>query len=285
VQGADDPVSPTSLRADPNLSHSIAATAWKDIIDGLFKSPLWGRLGWLDVKRRYKRTTLGPFWNSATLAAYCIAVGAVGAGLFRQDFRNYLPYLVSGMIVWTFISTIVLDSCTLFVTGYSLLRNVRFEYSILVYALLWRSIIFFIHNLIVYLGITLLLQPRLIGFMALLAVPGLFLVVLNGAWAALLFGMFCLRFRDVQPLVQTLIQISMLVTPIFWAADNLTGLRRFVFVQINPIYHLIDIVRAPLLDTAPSVASYAAALVVTAVGWCFAFVIFRLFRKRIAYWS
>jgi ABC-type polysaccharide/polyol phosphate export permease len=278
-------MSTTSLRADPNLSHSVTATAWNDIIDGLFKSQLWGRLGWLDVKRRYQRTTLGPFWNSVTLAAYTVAVGAVGAGLFHQDFRHYLPYLVSGMIVWTLISTITLESCTLFVTGHSLFRNVRFEYSILVYTLLWRNIIFFFHNLIVYLGITLLLQPRLIGFMALLAVPGLVLVLLNGAWAALLVGMFCLRFRDVQPLVQTLIQISMLVTPIFWSADDLTGLRRFVFVQINPIHHLIDIVRAPLLDTAPSVASYAATLVITAVGWCLAFVIFRFFRKRISYWS
>jgi ABC-type polysaccharide/polyol phosphate export permease len=68
-------------------------------------------------------------------------------------------------------------------------------------------------------------QPQLIGFTALLAFPGLIIVLLNGIWIALLVGMFCLRFRDVQPLVQTVIQILMLVTPIFWSADNLSGLR------------------------------------------------------------
>jgi ABC-type polysaccharide/polyol phosphate export permease len=278
-------MSTVSLQAEPHQPHSVTSAAWDDIVDGLFKFQLWGRLGWLDVKRRYRRTSLGPFWNSAALAVYSVAVGAVGAGLFHQDFRHYLPYLVSGMIVWTLISTVLIESCTLFVTGHALFRNVRFEYSILAYALVWRSFIFFIHNSIVYLVIALVLQPQLIGSTTLLAIPGLFLVLLNGVWVALLFGMFCLRFRDVQPLVQTLIQILTLVTPIFWSANNLMGLRRFVFVQLNPIYHLIEIVRAPLLGAVPSGTSFAAALAISAMGCCLACLVFRLLRKRIPYWT
>jgi ABC-type polysaccharide/polyol phosphate export permease len=274
-----------SVRAEPERPQSLTSTAWEDIVGGLLKSGLWGRIGWLDVKRRYRRTALGPFWNSATLTIYSVAVGIVGAGLFHQDIHQYLPYLTSGMIVWTLVSTIILDSCTLFVTGHALLRNVRFEYSILAYALVWRNFILFVHNFIMYLVIALLLQPQLIGLTALLAFPGLIIVLLNGVWIALLGGMFCLRFRDVQPLVQTVIQILMLVTPIFWSADDLTGQRQFVFVQLNPVYHLIDVVRAPLLGTVPSAASYSAVVAITAVGCCLAFLMFRIFRKRISYWS
>jgi ABC-type polysaccharide/polyol phosphate export permease len=264
---------------------SLTSTAWNDIVGGLFKCELWGRIGWLDVKRRYRRTTLGPFWNSATLTIYTVAVGIVGAGLFNQDIYEYLPYLISGMIVWTLISTIVLESCSMFVTGHALFRNVRFEYSTLAYALVWRNFILFVHNLIVYLVITLLLHPQLIGITTLVGIPGLLIVLINGIWIALLVGIFCLRFRDLQPLIQTAIQIFMFITPIFWSADNLTGVRQFVFVQLNPVYRLIDIVRAPLLGTKPTVASYAAVLAITAVGWCLAFLVFRFFRKRISYWS
>jgi ABC-type polysaccharide/polyol phosphate export permease len=271
--------------AESEWRSSLTATAWDDIIRGLLKSELWGRMGWLDVKRRYRRTLLGPFWNSATLTVYTVAVGIVGAGLFHQDIRQYLPYLMSGMIVWTLVSTMILESCSLFVTGHALFRNVRFEYSILAYALVWRNFILFVHNLIMYLVIALLLQPQLIGLTALLAFPGLVIVLINGIWIALLVGMFCLRFRDVQPLVQTATQILMLVTPIFWSADNLTGVRQFVFVQLNPVYRLIDVVRAPLLGTAPTAASYTAALAITAAGWCLAFLMFRFFRNRITYWS
>lgn len=270
--------------SDPVLP-SLQAAAWGDLVNGLLRFELWGRIGWLDVKRRYRRTALGPFWTSATLAIYTVAVGIVGAGLFHQNIREYLPYLSSGMIVWTLISTIIIKSCNALIVGHILFRNVRFEYSILAYALVWRNFIIFLHNLVIYLAIILILKPSLFDLKMLVVIPGLFIILINGVWIALLCGMLCLRFRDIQPIVQTVISIFMLVTPIFWSADGLSGLRQFIFVQLNPLYRLIDIVRGPLLGTIPTTASYVAALVITAMGWGFAFMIFRRFRTRISYWS
>jgi ABC-type polysaccharide/polyol phosphate export permease len=121
--------------------------------------------------------------------------------------------------------------------------------------------------------------------MILVAVPGVLLVLLNGVWIALLSGLFCLRFRDVQQIIQTAIQILMLITPIFWIADRLTGLTYFVFVTVNPIFRLIEVVRGPLLGQMPTLRGYIAVLAITAVGWTMTYVMFRLFRRRIAYWS
>ena len=77
----------------------------------------------------------------------------------------------------------------------------------------------------------------------------------------------------------------MLITPIFWSAESLAGVRLLVFVQLNPVYRLIDVVRTPLLGAVPTATSYATGLAITAVGWCLTFLAFRFFRKRIAYWS
>jgi ABC-type polysaccharide/polyol phosphate export permease len=264
---------------------SLSSNAWDDLLGGLQRTELWGRLGWLDVRRRYRRTKIGPFWSSLTLAIYVIAVGMVGSGLWNQDIKTYLPYLTSGMLVWTLLSVIIMESCTLFVQGHALFRNVNFEYSILAYALVWRNFLLFLHNFAVFAVIVLVLNLRLLNFSALLAVPGLILVLINGVWIALLVGLVCLRFRDVQPLVQTAIQIGMLVTPIFWTPEALAGRYQFFFVQINPIYRLIDIVRTPLMGQVPMLASYLGAFVITAVGWAATYYVFRKFRKRIAYWS
>ena len=76
-----------------------------------------GRLGWLDVKRRYRRTTIGPFWTSITLAIYVLTVGTVGAAIWHQNVYDYLPFLVSGMIVWTLVSSIITELCSLFIAG------------------------------------------------------------------------------------------------------------------------------------------------------------------------
>jgi ABC-type polysaccharide/polyol phosphate export permease len=264
---------------------SLSETAADDLLRGLRKRELWGRLGWLDVRRRYRRTMIGPFWTSITLAIYVLTVGTVGAAIWHQDIYDYIPFLVSGMIVWTLVSSIITDSCGMFIAGQSLFRNIRFEYSVLSYALVWRNFLVLLHNFVVYFLAVLVLKPSLLTFTALLAIPGLALVLINGLWVSLLFGIICLRFRDVPPLVSSALQIAMLVTPLFWPADTLTGIKRFVFVELNPLYHVVDVVRGPLVGRVPEAASYTVMVVLAIGGWWLTYAVFKRFRKRIAYWS
>jgi ABC-type polysaccharide/polyol phosphate export permease len=264
---------------------SLSETAADDLLRGLRKTELWGRLGWLEVKRRYRRTTIGPFWNSITLAIYVLTVGTVGAAIWHQNIYDYLPFLVSGMIVWTLVASIITDSCNLFIAGQSLFRNIRLDYSVLAYAMVWRNFLVLLHNFAVYFLVVVVLKPSLLSFTALLAVPGLALVLMNGIWVSLLLGMLCLRFRDVPQLVSSIMQIAMLITPLFWPADTLTGIKRFVFVDLNPLYHVVDVVRAPLLGRVPEAISYGAMIAMTIGGWWLTYAMFKRFRKRIAYWS
>ena len=275
----------TPLEDEDSGLRSLSETAAGDLLRGFRKRELWGRLGWLDVKRRYRRTTIGPFWTSITLAFYVLTVGTVGAAIWHQNIYDYLPFLVSGMIVWTLVSSIILESCSLFIAGQSLFRNIRFDYSVLAYALVWRNFLVLLHNFAVYFLVVVVLKPSLLGFTALLAVPGLALVLVNAVWVSLLFGMFCLRFRDVPPLVASVMQIAMLITPLFWPADTLTGIRRFVFIDLNPLYHVVDIVRAPLIGQMPDPISYGVMIAMTIGGWWLTYEMFGRFRKRIAYWS
>jgi ABC-type polysaccharide/polyol phosphate export systems, permease component len=92
----------------------------------------------------------------------------------------------------------------------------------------------------------------LINLSLLWIIPGLFLIAVNAVWVALLLGMACVRFRDIQQLVISLLQISMFVTPVFWPPHLLTGTTKLVFVQLNPLYSFIEVVRAPLLGQTPS---------------------------------
>ena len=274
-----------SLHISSYLSSPAVAAATQDLAGGLCRTELWSRLGWLEVKRRYRRTVIGPFWNSLSLAAYAVGIGLVGSGLWNQDIHSYLPYLISGLLVWNMISTIITESCALFVTSNGLLKSIRFEYSVLVYALLWRNIIVFWHNLIVYFCIVIILKPSLLHPIGLLALPGLACVIVASAPIALLCGMLCLRFRDVQTLAATGLSIAMLITPIFWPVDALSGVHRLVFIELNPLYHLIELVRAPLLREIAPATSYLVVFVIMIVGWVLAFKMFQKFRKRIAFWA
>ena len=173
----------------------------------------------------------------------------------------------------------------MFVAGGGLIRQMNFEYSILVYALVWRNFIVFAHNLLVYLLILLIFAPDKLGFANLLAIPGLIVLAVNCTWLSLLLGMVSLRFRDLQQLVMSVVQVSMFVTPLFWPPEGLEGLRRVFFVTLNPLYHLLTIVRDPLLGgKLPPVNSCIAAVLITIAGGALTYAMFAKYRKRIAYW-
>jgi ABC-type polysaccharide/polyol phosphate export permease len=275
----------TAVPIIPRGPLPAVTSAAADLLDGLRQWDLWGRLGWLEIKRRYHRTMIGPFWSAISLGAFVMALGGVGAGLWSQQVKNYLPFLAAGMVVWVFMSTVITESCGLFIASTGLFRQMRFNYSVLAYALVYRNFVVFLHNMLVYVVIFLIYSPGNFGAATLLAVPGMALVLVNCVWIALLFGMVCLRFRDLQQLVTTLIQIAMFVTPIFWPPESLHGIMHIVYVELNPLYHLITIVRAPLLNQVPSLEVYVATGLITAVGWTVTYACFRYFRRRIAYWS
>ena len=90
------------------------------------------------------------------------------------------------------------------------------------------------------------------------------------------------RFRDVPQLINSVVQIVFFVTPIMWKPELL---RNATYIaELNPFYHLIEIVRAPLLGSLPSANSYLAVLLITLINLIFVGAFFARFRSRISYW-
>lgn len=275
-------------QAEPRSTAGLmptSITARQDLLSGLRQWRLWTRLGWSDVRRRYTRTVIGPFWSAISLGMMVAALGSVGSGLWGKQASEYLPFLAAGMVVWVLVSSIVTEACSLFVASTGLFRQLRFNYSVMAYSLVWRNLITFGHNLSVFVIIALVFGTPLFTPATLLVLPGLALLLLNSVWISIVLGMFCLRFRDVQPMITSLVQISIFVTPIFWPPDSLRGPAHTVFVDFNPLYHFIVLVRSPLLGRVPAAESYIAVTLMTVVGSWLAYRTFSYFRKRIAYWG
>ncbi len=259
--------------------YSVALT---DFFDGLTNWRMWGRLGWQEIKRRYRRTVIGPFWTTLSLGVFMIALGVVWANLWHQDPKVYLPFLCTGLLAWNMVAAIISEGCMTFVSGESLIKQLRFPYSVLACALAWRNVIVFLHNLAIFVAVALYagLRPT---WATLLAIPGLFLVWFNGVWMSTMLGILCTRYRDVQQVVISILQISMFVTPIFFTPEQL-GARMKYFAQANPLFHYVNIVRSPLLGTVPSHLTYVTVLVGTTAGWGLTLWVYSRFRRRLAYW-
>lgn len=260
---------------------SAIGLAVSDLGAGLRMWPLWVRLGWNDILQRYRRSMLGPFWLTASMAIMVVALGVVYAELFKSPINEFLPYLCVGLLVWTFFSSFFTEGGTLFTGAESYIKQIRLPYSVYIYRSSWSKLVIFAHNFVIYFGVLLYFEiwPGTVG---LLAIPGLLLVLLNGTLANMLIGMLSARFRDIPQLINSMVQIVFFVTPIFWRPELLKN-SRFV-VDYNPFYHLIEIVRAPLLGQMPSLWNYVAVLIITAINLTLAGAFFIRFRARISYW-
>lgn len=244
---------------------------------------MWGRLGWAEVRGRYRRTIFGPFWAVVSLAIFIIIFSIVWARLWKSNFVEFLPYVSAGMITWTMLSAIITEGCATFTAAEALIKSLRFPYTVLTCAVAWRNLILFLHNLIVYIGIAFFCNVPL-TWATLLIIPGLFIVCINGVWVATLLGMLCARFRDVPQLITIFLQVLLFVTPIFWTYDQLGGRIGGALVNFNFLLHYLEVVRMPMLGKLPTAYSWAVVIAGTLIGWWITLLVYSRFRRRIPYW-
>ncbi|MEX2206623.1 MAG: ABC transporter permease [Myxococcota bacterium] len=255
--------------------------ATQDVVDGLALWPLWIRLGWNDILQRYRRSVLGPFWLTVSMAVMVVALGVVYAQIFKIAVRDFVPFLCVGLIVWGYISALLTEAGALFTGSESYIKQIRLPYSLYVCRFVWSKAIILAHNFVIYFGIVSYFQiwPGSVG---LCAIPGFLIVTLNGALTSSYLGIVSARFRDIPQIVASVVQIVFFVTPIMWKPE-LLGARSHLMAW-NPFHHLIEIVRAPLLGQMPSLENYAAVGVITAANALVAAALFCRYRARIAYW-
>jgi ABC-2 type transport system permease protein len=270
-----------------------SARSWRkataDLTDGWRQRSLWGHLGWQDIRQRYRRSVLGPIWITISMAVTAIALGILYAGLFGNELSVQLPYILVGFIVWAFISGCISEGSEVFISNEGLIKHLPAPLSVHVYRLVWRQTLFFAHNLIVY-AVMLLVFPQPLTWRSLTAIPAFALLVVNGAWVALLLGIITTRFRDLTPITQSLVQLFFFLTPIVWIyadlvnSPNPTIAERARLVEFNPLLHFIEIIRQPMLGQDQAIRHWIVVLVITVVGWVLTLIALRRYRARVAYW-
>jgi len=261
--------------------------AFGDLGQGWKQRPLWGYLGWQDIKQRYRRSVLGPLWISISMGVIATAMGFLYGTLFGADIHTFLPYVATGLLIWNFISGCILEGSEVFIANEGLIRFLPAPLSLHVYRLVWRQTLFFLHNLVIW-AILMIIFPQPLSWTLVLAVPAFLLLVVNGAWISVLSGIVATRFRDIPPIIASLVQLLFFMTPIVWQYDTLLnnpGLgERARIAEINPVLHFVEILRQPLLGKPIVWHHWYVVGAITVVGCAAALVAMRNYRSRVAYW-
>jgi ABC-2 type transport system permease protein len=257
-----------------------------DLTEGLGRHQLWLHLGWQDIKQRYRRSLLGPIWITIATGTTAVAMGGLYSKLFHLKLSEHLPYVTLGLIIWGLISASILEGAEVFVANEGLIKQLPTPLSVHVYRMVWRQALLFAHNIVIYVIIA-MIYPKPWSWADLSVIPALALIMLNCIWASLVFGIIGTRFRDIAPLLNSVVQLLFFMTPIIWNAQTLAqqGASHWSkIVELNPLLHYLDIVRAPLLGAQQELRHWIVVLVLTVIGWILAAFAMRQYRSRVPYW-
>ena len=252
-----------------------------DIPVGFFSYHVWVRLGWHDIKQRYRRSVLGPFWFTLSTLIMVGVLGVLYSMLLNQDIKNYLPYLGIGLVLWQYISTCISEGSNTFITYGYVMKQVRMPITIHVMRIVWRNFIILLHSLPVVIILMFIFGHQL-NFYFILVIPGLLLLFLNTVWINLVLSIICTRYRDILPIVTNLIQVAFFFTPIMWSKDLLKD--RAWAADINPFHHMIEIVRAPILGLDSNWISWGISIGLVIIGFGIAQYLMIKCRNRVPYW-
>ena len=242
---------------------------------------LWTLLGWLEVRQRYARSRVGPFWLTISMGVVIGSIGVVYGTLFGQKMSDYLPFLAISLVMWNAFAQTVQEGSVAYINSGTYIRQASTPKLIYMLQVVWRNLVVLAHNFIIVVLLLAIFGVK--SWEALpLFIPALVIYVLNALWIAMLAGLLSARFRDLPQIIGALIQIAFYITPIIYRPN---ALHRFSFiVEWNPLAYLIDLVRAPLNGQVPDAMTWGVTIGMLVIGWPLALALTGRYLKRIPYW-
>lgn len=241
---------------------------------------LWIALAWVELKRGFSGTKLGVLWRPLSALIVGLSLGNVYTIILKRDPSDYIPYVVAGLVVWSFLSQLITEGGKLFVANGPQIKEMPISYTSYIAKYITRNIISFaLSSLAVF--VVLIYYNQLKMFNPIMLFLGMLLVILNGFWLSILLGIATIYLRDTTELVANFMRLVFFITPVLWSPD-MAGSKGEI-VKYNPLFYYLDIIRSPMIGHEVNVMSYPVVAVITIIGLAFSVFVYAKFRDKISF--
>lgn len=256
----------------------------RDIGRSLREPEFWAYSSWLDIVTKYRRSRLGIIWLLLPPVLYVGGVGFFYALLSNSDPLVYMPHLALGYLLFRLLSNVITESCSVLPGHASFILDGHLRLTDFVFRTLAKALFYLAAALpliVVVLAISPIVQP--VGLLTVL--PAFLVVLLNLTWISVVVALLGARFPDVSELTGSLFIFGFILTPILWKAEYAPyGTPHGTFMRVNPLYHMIEIIRAPLLGQPLETLTLVYVAAMTLLGWVMAAYLYRRFARFVPVW-
>ncbi len=234
----------------------------------------WLSLVKMDLVTRYRRSVLGIAWSLLTplamTAVFCVVFSEFNSPINDPGaWRTYAQRTLASMAVWEFLKNTLVQGCRSFLQNEAYIRLSPLPFGIYPLRTVMGNAIHLLITLSVLVVIVAVLSPVYVRPNIWAAVPAILLAMLFGWGIATIAAFATSYFHDVSHLIEVAAQAFFFLTPIIYGRDQLESRQMGWFVDVNPVYVFIEIIRDPIVfDTLPDLDRYAYAggLTVASVG-------------------
>lgn len=257
---------------------------YADFRSALNNPGAWFYWAWITFVTRYRKTVLGPLWVMAGPAVFVLVLGELFRHVTAHANDLFVPHLAAGLIIWNYITNIVNTAPRLYTLHRHSLMHGATNHANIVLKVICNSGIIFLHQSIVILVVMAMHQVPPSAHW-LLIVPAAALIVVHSVWVLIVLGLIGARYRDLAEVVEMIMRIAFLATPIIWmAGDDGRGSVVGAFLALNPFYHVLEPLRGAILGTPVAATSWIISALLAAAGLAFAAYMYRRFRHSAVLW-
>ena len=207
-------------------------------------------------------------------------LGSVIGHFSNASAGSRLPMDALSLTAWTFVSGAVPEATTALQNSASLIKDRALPPVVFLLQCTFRQALFALHNACVPLALWLVLAPS-DPRNALEALPGFALFMLCTLALSLVVGALATRYRDIKPIIESMLTLAFLSSPIIWTPEMID--RGSTVMRFNPLTHLFAIWRDPLATGHIPMASLGYVLACMAALAVASIVTLRHLRKA-AFW-
>ena len=209
-------------------------------LQGFYKyKNLFKQLVSRDIKLKYRRSILGYLWSVLNPLFVMLIMVIVFSNIFRSDVENFPLYLLSGQILFNYMTEATNGAMQSVMGASGLFKKIYVPKYIFTISKVTSTLITMILSLLALLIVAIATHAPVSWKYVLIVIPVTELYIF-----CLGLGMFLAQaavfFRDIQYIYSVVLTGWMYMTPIFYPIKMLPDTLQFMITRLNPMYYYIE---------------------------------------------
>lgn len=200
-----------------------------------------------DIKLKYRRSYLGYIWSILNPLLMMAVLTVVFSNLFKFDIHNFAAYLLTGQLVFSFISEATSNSVSAIIHSSALIKKTYVPKYIFVISKVTSSLVNMLFAMIALIIVMIFTQVEVTW--NILWVPLIFIeLYLFSLGLGFLLSASAVFFRDIQYLWGVFISIWMYLTPVIYPVSIIAEEYRWYYDNLNPMVNYVNQFRDAVLN-------------------------------------